>query len=214
MAGYYGYSMSNNAVSAYEVGEKPLSKWTKKKIIELCKEYTQLDISKLTVSELKEKMLVRSSWHHTSKFYNKTDFYSLDVDYIEKLTQEDINKIINNRVKKETKPPQILEVEKKLKAIEKAKKEAEKEIRKKEKERKEYLQKLFKYQSNYKRLNMFIDRVTPEGLEKLEAFRKKAIEEKRAELKETWTRQNYTRGLESINDDDFIEYYVHDSIKF
>lgn len=33
MAGYNGFSMSNNAVSAYENGEKPLSKWTKKNII-------------------------------------------------------------------------------------------------------------------------------------------------------------------------------------
>lgn len=29
MAGYSGYSMSNNAVDAYESGEKPRSKWTK-----------------------------------------------------------------------------------------------------------------------------------------------------------------------------------------
>lgn len=34
MAGYYNYSMSNNAVNAYADGEKPLSKWTKSEIIE------------------------------------------------------------------------------------------------------------------------------------------------------------------------------------
>ena len=28
-SGYSGYSMSNNAVNAYENGEMPLSKWTK-----------------------------------------------------------------------------------------------------------------------------------------------------------------------------------------
>lgn len=33
MAGYNGYSMSNNAVAAYQNGEKPLSKWTKKEIL-------------------------------------------------------------------------------------------------------------------------------------------------------------------------------------
>lgn len=33
MAGYYGYSMSNNAVEAYENGEMPISKWTKKEIV-------------------------------------------------------------------------------------------------------------------------------------------------------------------------------------
>lgn len=29
-SGYSGYSMSNRAVDAYEDGEMPLSKWTKK----------------------------------------------------------------------------------------------------------------------------------------------------------------------------------------
>lgn len=33
MAGYHNYSMSNNAVAAYENNEKPLSKWTKQEII-------------------------------------------------------------------------------------------------------------------------------------------------------------------------------------
>ena len=33
MAGYNGWSMSNNAVQAYEDGEKPLSKWTKKTLV-------------------------------------------------------------------------------------------------------------------------------------------------------------------------------------
>lgn len=33
MAGYSGYSMSNNAVDAYESGEKPRSKWTKAAIL-------------------------------------------------------------------------------------------------------------------------------------------------------------------------------------
>lgn len=35
MAGYNGFSMSNNAVAAYEDGEKPLSKWTKADIFEI-----------------------------------------------------------------------------------------------------------------------------------------------------------------------------------
>ena len=34
MSGYYGISMSNNAVKAYEEGKKPYSKWTKKGILE------------------------------------------------------------------------------------------------------------------------------------------------------------------------------------
>lgn len=38
MAGYYGYSMSNNAKAAYEMDEKPFSKWSKGEILELCGE--------------------------------------------------------------------------------------------------------------------------------------------------------------------------------
>ena len=33
MAGYFGFSMSNNAVEAYENGQRPLSRWTKGKIL-------------------------------------------------------------------------------------------------------------------------------------------------------------------------------------
>ena len=33
MAGYFGYSMSNNAVDAYENGEMPISKWDKATIM-------------------------------------------------------------------------------------------------------------------------------------------------------------------------------------
>lgn len=32
-SGYDGYRMSNRAVAAYDYGEMPLSKWTKKEII-------------------------------------------------------------------------------------------------------------------------------------------------------------------------------------
>ena len=38
MAGYNGWSMSNNAVAAYEDGEKPLSKWTKTDIFGMIEE--------------------------------------------------------------------------------------------------------------------------------------------------------------------------------
>lgn len=38
MAGYSGWSMSNNAVDAYSNGEKPLSKWTKADIFDTIEE--------------------------------------------------------------------------------------------------------------------------------------------------------------------------------
>ena len=45
MAGYNGWSMSNNAVAAYEDGEKPLSKWTKADIFDAIKEQEKTTLS-------------------------------------------------------------------------------------------------------------------------------------------------------------------------
>lgn len=77
MAGYDGYSMSNNAVAAYESGEKPLSQWTKGDIIseiERLVSAKEIDISfdianlkKVPVSTLKDVCLKQTSWHHTSE---------------------------------------------------------------------------------------------------------------------------------------------------
>lgn len=84
-AGYHGYSMSNNAVAAYDNGEMPLSKWTKSAILnELVEQEANPDIialaKKMTVAQLKDVFLYKSSWHHTSKMYNRTDFYSVNPD--------------------------------------------------------------------------------------------------------------------------------------
>lgn len=105
MAGYNGYSMSNNAVAAYENGEKPMSKWTKTDMLyELKKvnpEIVEL-AKKLTVSELKSRLLKWTSWHHTSSKFNQTDFYSFDEIAAESFTEERINKIIAERPPKAT----------------------------------------------------------------------------------------------------------------
>ena len=94
MAGYLAdYSMSVNASLAYDSGEKPYSKWNKQSILEMVDElypekYDLLKNVKLEI--LKEKLLYKSSWHHTSKFYNCTDFYSVDEDILEELTSETV----------------------------------------------------------------------------------------------------------------------------
>lgn len=82
MAGYKGYSMSNNAVQAYKSGEKPFSKWTKTDILNELKNYDTdafiIDLAKkLSLKELKQIALYKSSWHHTSSMYNQTDFYTV-----------------------------------------------------------------------------------------------------------------------------------------
>ena len=86
-SGYIGYSMSRRAAEAYEDGEKPRSKWTKKAMIAAIKDACDdLDlaydpaIEKMKKDELFNTFLYNSSWHHTGKFFNETDFYAIDED--------------------------------------------------------------------------------------------------------------------------------------
>lgn len=105
MAGYNGYSMSNNAVAAYADGEKPLSKWTKADVLsainraveegEVEIEFSLENLKKLPIKELKNLCLYCSSWHHTSSHFNKTDFYRISLDKIESLTDDKILEILN-----------------------------------------------------------------------------------------------------------------------
>lgn len=99
MAGYDGYRMSNNAVSAYECGEKPWSKWTKTEILEevdgLISDGLELGVDrkalgKVPAKRLKQLVLVQSSWHHTSSWYNATDFYMISEGRLEGLTDADL----------------------------------------------------------------------------------------------------------------------------
>ena len=83
--------MSNNAVEAYNHGEMPMSKWTKQAILEAAADL--VDDEEITAEEfealkaykaadLKKNVLEQTSWHHTSKMYNKTYFYSVSADLI------------------------------------------------------------------------------------------------------------------------------------
>lgn len=73
--GYSGYSMSNNAIDAYANGIKPISKWNSKD----AKEFGELIGVKVSLKELKAFLMRcgEKGYHHTSKFYNETKFYSL-----------------------------------------------------------------------------------------------------------------------------------------
>lgn len=89
-SGYIGYSMSRRAAEAYEDGEMPKSKWTKKAMVaaiqSYCDEFDMLfdpDLLKgMHKDEVFERFFYESSWHHTSKFFNETDFYKLDEDAV------------------------------------------------------------------------------------------------------------------------------------
>lgn len=103
MSGYCGIRMSNNAVKAYANGEKPYSRWKKKDIIAQIEEMAEHeglilncrieDLEELPAEALKEQCLHYSSYHHTGKYYSKTDFYSLDVFAVTELTSEKIAEI-------------------------------------------------------------------------------------------------------------------------
>lgn len=78
-SGYIGYSMSVRACEAYESGEKPFSKWQKQDILSELKNqgFNTEVLEKISLKILKEVFLYESSWHHTSKYFNKTYFYSV-----------------------------------------------------------------------------------------------------------------------------------------
>lgn len=71
MAGYnWTNGMSNNAVHAYEKGELPASKfaqWLRK----------ERGVKGCSAADVKE-LLDSSSYHHTSKFYNSTEFFDME----------------------------------------------------------------------------------------------------------------------------------------
>lgn len=86
--GYDGYSMSWNARKARREGKLPVSDMVKYLKTRWPKSFKSLtnDILKTSVDA--------SEWHHTSKYYNKTDFY----DKVEVLSnRKDIFDEINKR---------------------------------------------------------------------------------------------------------------------
>ena len=95
MSGYSGWSMSNNAVTAYENGEKPKSKWSKAAILQEIKENDSgaftcsIDVlQKMPINLLWDVLLLKTSWHYASSRYNKTDFYAIDFGVLETKTDD------------------------------------------------------------------------------------------------------------------------------
>ena len=98
-SGYVGCSMSKRAQEAYEQGEMPKSKWTKAAMLDAIAGVLWFDdvltddniaaFKKLKKDELFDKFFEWSSWHHTGKYANVTDFYDVDetaiLDFVEEL---------------------------------------------------------------------------------------------------------------------------------
>lgn len=77
MAGYAGFSKSNNAINAENEGRFPLS--IAKKMLSTQAKITQ------KVAEIALKATHSGEWHHTSKFYNRVNYYDIEIalKYIE-----------------------------------------------------------------------------------------------------------------------------------
>lgn len=71
MAGYDGFSMSNNARAAYDSGKRPLSQ-IKAGDLATAGWHSTLTFAKWLARNGKWQP---SEWHHTSKKFNTTDFY-------------------------------------------------------------------------------------------------------------------------------------------
>ena len=98
MAGYNNYSMSNNAVAAYEDGKMPLSKWTKTAILEAIEMYLESignadhfqKFENMTKTDLMRFIESTGEWHHTSKYFNRTYFYQLNESLVDLTCQKDM----------------------------------------------------------------------------------------------------------------------------
>ena len=199
--GYIGKSMSVNAQIAYDYDEMPKSKWTKKAILQYLDENDRLDLVEkarnLPLYVLRECYLENTGYHHTGAFYKTTRFYIFNIEWFDEATEAHFESIINaNKAKN---PKKTKEERDEIKRKE--------EIRKEMKAEKIEREKLFKY-SSYKTLKGFLRNVTPELEQKLAEKRQEAIQARREQLRETWTKQGFEHGLARINDDDFIDGYI------
>lgn len=106
MAGYIGFSMSRNAADARDRGLRPISEWNKRTILEEIHEAIENEelslqfdyelLTKVKLADLKRIALVYEEWHHTSKFYNKTDYFGIDYCSLEDMTEDDVIKLLTN----------------------------------------------------------------------------------------------------------------------
>jgi len=88
-SGYVGCSMSERAVAAYNDGEKPKSRWTKRAMLDAIETYCEEQgigydkgASALKRDEIFDRFFEWKSWHHTGKYANETDFYGIDEDAV------------------------------------------------------------------------------------------------------------------------------------
>lgn len=111
-SGYNGYSMSKRASEAYRNGEKPLSRWTKKEIVSLSGDER---MAGYPLSVLRKYFLCQSSWHHTSRYANRTDFFAISEDAIRNIDIDELDRLAEEDMKQ--RQASAMEQEKPKKAI-------------------------------------------------------------------------------------------------
>ena len=104
MAGYWGKSMSNNAVEAYERGEKPISKWSKRVLLEALNGKIEQGVpakvnlnilKKFTLPQLHTLFLEYAGWHHTYVKFYRTAFFRIRVERLN-YTEEELRHLLMN----------------------------------------------------------------------------------------------------------------------
>lgn len=80
-----------------------MSKWSKGEILQEIRIYAKenninIDMEKLnkvSLPVLRESFLYKTAYHHTSKFYNSTDFYAIDFDTVNEMVDlESVQKLL------------------------------------------------------------------------------------------------------------------------
>ena len=95
--------MSNRAVEAYDYGAMPKSKWSKSALVSgivseifgdrIAPEF-QKALNAHSINFLRKNFLEYDSWHHTGRYYNRTDFFRIaalgEAEALEILQREEV----------------------------------------------------------------------------------------------------------------------------
>lgn len=105
MASYKEQGIRNDVLQAYKNNERPISKWTKAKIMCYIREMLQNgelslkcsidDLDRFPIDVLRKCCLYRTSGHHVGKYRVWTDFYSIDAPAVSELTNGKLNEALS-----------------------------------------------------------------------------------------------------------------------
>lgn len=116
--GYVDYSMSVRAAMAYEAGEMPSSKWTKKALVTaiekgrhnyeeeegvIIRDDVLAELKRMRADDLRNFVLLETAEHHTSKYYRLTSFFRIDFDKIAESSVDGIRSFVAERKKEREK---------------------------------------------------------------------------------------------------------------